>query len=165
MTRPSLKERLAGEVEEILGRPGAAEPALLAAVDRILEALDCSVGTVHAFDPESQILEVRAFRGIPDAVLEKVRRVPIGKGMAGLAAERRAPVQVCNLQTDQSGVARPDARQTGSCGSIAVPMLAGGALRGVLGVGKSVPHEFTDDESALLLRIAESLGRHIARAR
>ena len=46
-------------------------------------------------------------------------------------------------------------------GSIAVPMLVDGSLRGVLGVAKPVAYEFTPAESALLLQIGESIGSHL----
>jgi putative methionine-R-sulfoxide reductase with GAF domain len=91
-------------------------------------------------------------------VLDRVRDVPVGKGMAGLAAERREPVQVCNLQTDASGVAKPMAKDTGSQASIAVPMLVRGELRGVLGVGRRSTHELDEAEKRLLLEAGRLIG-------
>src|SRR5207253_3253784 len=75
-----------------------------------------------------------------------------------LAAERRRPVQVCNLQADDSGVARPGARETRLEGSLAVPMLAGNDLRGVLGVAKPVAYDFSAAETALLLEVGGVIG-------
>jgi len=89
--------------------------------------------------------------------------VPIGKGMAGIAAERRQPVQVCNLQTDNSGVARPAAKETRMEGSIAVPMLVGDGLKGVLGVAKPVAYDFTEAETGSLLEIAAAIGDCLGR--
>ena len=77
--------------------------------------------------------------------------IPIGKGMAGIAAERMQPVQVCNLQTDASGVAKPGAKDTKMEGSISAPMILDGKLRGTLGAAKPIPYEFSDAESSLLL--------------
>lgn len=134
---------------------------LLAALDVILARLDAAVGTIHVYNPGTELLELRAHRGVPGPILEKVSRVPIGKGMAGLAAQRREPVQVCNLQSDSSGVARPEARQTGSLGSIAVPMLVEERLLGVLGLGKSCEHTFSAEELSLLRSLAELLGRRV----
>ena len=105
------------------------------------------------------LLQLVAQRGLPPVVLDKVRTAPVGKGMAGIAAERRAPVQVCNLQTDASGVVRPGAKDTRMEGSIACPMFDGAELRGVLGVAKPVPHEFTSEQQALLLAVGSKLAR------
>jgi len=107
------------------------------------------------------MLMLRASNGIPDVVLDRVRGVPIGKGMAGLAAERRQPVQVCNLQSDQSGVAKPIARETRMEGSIAVPMLIGERLCGVLGVAKPVTYEFDQAEIDLLLKIGSLIAEQL----
>ena len=42
-----------------------------------------------------------------------VKVIPVGKGIAGQVIAQGQPVTMCNLQTDTSGVARPDAKQTG----------------------------------------------------
>ena len=56
-----------------------------------------------------------------------------GSLLGSIPAERnREPVSLCNLQTDTSGQARPAAKMTGMEGSLAVPMLVAGELRGVI---------------------------------
>ena len=76
-------------------------------LELVLEEFGGVVGSIHRFDRMGNVLRLQAEIGIPPMLLEKVATIPMGKGMAGLAAERRAPVQVCNLQTDESGVAKP----------------------------------------------------------
>lgn len=110
----------------------------------VIEQFDCVTGTLHRATDDG--LELVAHQNVPGPVLERVETVPIGKGMAGLAAERREPVQVCNLQTDDSGVAEEGARETGAEGSIAAPIFDDDALAGVLGVAKAASYEFSDDE-------------------
>lgn len=123
-------------------------------LDKILAQFGCSAGTIHLFNPEFGLLKLTAARGMPEVVLTKIETIPVGKGMAGIAAERREPVQVCNLQTDTSGVVRPGARDTKMEGSVAVPMISSdGELRGTLGVAKPVPYEFSPSECDLLLKI------------
>jgi L-methionine (R)-S-oxide reductase len=163
MSQPSAaRHPLLNEVETLLASEGATDTGLGRALDRVLVHFDCAVGTIHFLDPGSQMLLLRAQRGIPDQLAGKVGRIPVGKGMAGLAAQRREPVQVCNLQTDDSGVARPAARETRMEGSIAVPMLQDGAVRGVLGIAKPVVHEFSPAETALLQEVANTLGKYLA---
>lgn len=118
-----------------------------------LEHFGCQAGSIHLH--QNGELHLAAHRGLPPQVTAIVQTVPIGKGIAGLAAERREPITICNLQTDTSGQARPGARATGMEGSLAVPMLAeDGELRGVFGIAKSEAHDWTDDEKALLQTIA-----------
>lgn len=145
---PSIEAALAsGDLPRILGE--------------VLGCFDCQAGTVHVLD-EGQ-LKLAAHVGIPPPVVQIIGTVPIGKGIAGLAAERRAPVQLCNLQTDASGQARPGAKATGMEGSVAVPMMVDGELRGVLGIAKASAHDWTADETELLMRIGERLGMTLPR--
>jgi len=125
----------------------------------IILAFDCTTGTFHTIDQETELLVLRAQHGIPDFLLPKMHEIPIGKGMAGIAAERREPVEMCNLQTDESGVARPAAKETKVEGSIAAPMLLDGKLYGTLGIAKPVPYDFTAEENEYLMRIGAEISR------
>lgn len=163
-------------LEAALGPPGRApqEAALLAALDVALARMDCVVGTIHRLDPATGMLHLIAQRGIPPMILDRVTTIPVGKGMAGLAAERLEPVQVCNLQTDDSGVAKPSARETRMEGSIAFPLLLGAdgvgggrdgsgrRLVGTMGVAKPVPYTFGPEEVALLERMGEAVAGRLA---
>ncbi|HSJ68715.1 MAG TPA: GAF domain-containing protein [Anditalea sp.] len=126
-------------------------------LEDIIEAFDCSTGTIHTLSKETNLLELKAHRGIPDFLLPKMAQIPIGKGMAGIAAERRQPVEMCNLQNDTSGIARPSAKETKVEGSIAVPMLLEKELFGVLGIAKPIPYDFLDEEKDLLLKIGKEI--------
>ena len=131
-------------------------------LSEIISAFDCTTGTIHVLDKETNLLRLKAQQGIPAFLLPKMEAIPIGKGMAGIAAERKKPVEMCNLQTDESGVARPAAKETKVEGSIAVPMLLNGELYGTLGIAKPVPYDFTEEESGGLLRIGESLAGRVS---
>jgi signal transduction protein with GAF and PtsI domain len=78
----------------------------------------------------------------------------MGKGMAGLAAERKCAVNSCNIQQDTTGDVRPGARATGLAGSVAVPILAAdGSVLGVVGVATRAERTFTpDEERAIAVR-------------
>lgn len=126
---------------------------------RVLAEFDCQTGTLHRADGD--FLDLVAHRGVPDFLLPKIGRIPFGKGIAGAAAERREPVELCNLQQDLGGVARPDARATKVSGSLAVPVFSpdGARVLGTLGVGMEAPHDFSDAEKARLAEIAAEVGR------
>ena len=124
-----------------------------------LAHFDCQTGTVHLL--RDGVLKLAAHANIPPPLLPIIDIVPIGKGIAGLAAERREPVSLCNLQTDTTGQARPAAKTTGMEGSVAVPILVGGQLRGVFGIAKAAAHDWTDAEKSALLEIAAALGARV----
>jgi putative methionine-R-sulfoxide reductase with GAF domain len=88
-------------------------------------------------------------------LLPKIDNIPFGKGIAGCAAQRKEAVQLCNLQEDLGGVAKPDAQKTNVQGALAVPIVgADGKVIGVLGIGKMQPYEFNDSEVADLNKVA-----------
>ena len=118
----------------------------------VLTHFDCQAGTVHLL--RDGVLEIAAHKNIPPPVVQLVAKVPIGKGIAGLAAQRREAVTLCNLQTDNSGQVRLGAKATGMEGALAVPMLAGENLCGVVGIAKAGAYDWSADEIALLTQIA-----------
>ena len=126
---------------------------------RVTKHFDCPVGTVHMIDSSDGMLHLRAQLGLPPFVLDKVQIIPVGKGMAGIAAERKEPVQMCNLQTDASGVAQPTAKMTKMEGSLAAPMMVDGEVRGVLGVAKPSAYDFSSEQTELLLAVGALLGK------
>jgi signal transduction protein with GAF and PtsI domain len=125
----------------------------LSTLESILRDLNADSGTVHATGADGA-LHLRAAIGIPEPVLAIVQVVPVGKGMAGLAAERKCAVNSCNIQQDTSGDVRPGARATGLAGSVAVPVLAAdGRVLGVVGVATRAERTFTtDDEQTVAAR-------------
>jgi L-methionine (R)-S-oxide reductase len=118
-------------------------------------------GTIHLLEADGVLHLKAASAGIPEPVLKAVERVPIGKGMAGLAVERKEPVSVCNLQTDASGNARPGAKATGMEGALVVPILLGEKAVGAFGIANRQPRAFTAEETAALMDI----GRAVAAAK
>lgn len=129
-------------------------------LQEFLEEFDCVSGTVH--QAEGDRLKLVAHEGIPDSVLTNIEVIPFGKGMAGLAAKRREPVQVCNLQTDDSGVAESRARDTGMEGSITVPVIGSDdTLKGTVGIAKPTSYEFTPTERDQLLTASERVAHRL----
>jgi L-methionine (R)-S-oxide reductase len=129
-----------------------------AALSHILKHFAADSGTIHLLG-EGNLLHLKAASaGIPQFVLDKVKTIPIGKGMAGLAVERKEPVTACNIQTDTSGDVRAGAKSTGLQGSLVVPILRDGAAVGALGIANREERTFTEAETELLLRTGRVLG-------
>jgi signal transduction protein with GAF and PtsI domain len=155
-------DSLIRELETRLAQREVDDRALQLALELVLERLTCVAGTIHSFNPKSSMLSLRARRNIPDSLLSRIQQIPIGKGMAGLAAEWRKPIQVCNLQADTSGVAKPGAKETGMEGSIALPIMVNMEVVGVLGVAKPTVYEFKESEIGLLMELGQVIGRFMA---
>jgi L-methionine (R)-S-oxide reductase len=127
---------------------------------RAMVEFGCQTGTLHR--AEGEWLHLVAQVGVPDFLLDKISLIPFGKGIAGVAAETREPVELCNLQQDLGGVAKEDAQKTGVAGSLAVPILSEeGVVLGTLGVGKMTPYDFSDVEKERLAQIGREFVRMI----
>ncbi len=112
----------------------------------VLADFGCQTGTLHRADGETLYLVSQV--GIPESLMEKIEVIPFGKGIAGVAAAQRGPVELCNLQEDLGGVAKEAARKTGVAGSLAVPILGddGMEVLGTIGIGKHESYDFTEEE-------------------
>lgn len=103
-------------------------------------------GTVHRRVQEDE-LELAAAVNIPPPVIEKTRRIPRGKGMAGLALEREQPVSTCNLKTDSTGDVRPGAKAVDAQGAVALPVSdANGRIHAVVGLAFMDERELGDSD-------------------
>lgn len=146
-------DRLTDEVQAL-----ARDRAWQSALDRVLEHFAADSGTIHLLGPDGALHLTAASRGMPQFVLDTVKVVPVGKGMAGLSVERREPVSACNIQTDASGDVRPGAKATGLQGSIVVPIFRAEAAVGALGIANRGERTFTEAETRLLVRVGRAMG-------
>ena len=143
--------------EIFLGQVRAAAPDPDAVLRLTLDHFRADTGTLHKLGPDG-LLHLKALAGnMPDKLLPVIETIPVGKGIAGLAVERNEPVDLCNLQTDPSGAARPGARQTGVRGSLCVPLRSRGRAVGALGVGMRGEYEFSRGEIVLLMEVGRVL--------
>ena len=144
-------------IETTLAEEGGSRRAL----DATIQEVAADSGTLHLLGADGMLHLEAASRGMPEQVLALIQTIPVGKGMAGLAVERRAPVDACNLQTDNTGDVRPGAKATGLKGSIVVPVLRGDEAIGALGVGNTSERTFNDGEIALLMAVGRAIAaRH-----
>ncbi len=145
-------------IEVLLAQPQPLEPVLRA----VLKHFNSETGTIHRLDAQKQLLHLVAQIGLPPQLLDIVKTIPVGKGIAGETAQKNRPVTICNLQTDTSGVAKPGAKQTGVGGALCVPIRNGDKIVGTLGIGTVREHEYSAAEINALQDIANSLAPQLA---
>jgi putative methionine-R-sulfoxide reductase with GAF domain len=118
-------------------------------------------GTIHRLEEPAQLLQLVAHSGLPPHLIDVVKTIPVGKGIAGETVAKNRPVTICNLQTDTSGVARPAAKQTGVGGAICVPIRSGGKIVGTFGIGTMREYEYSAAEINALQDIANSVAAQL----
>ena len=133
---------------------------LAAALNATVQHFSAETGTLHLIKDDGNLHLAAASETMPATVLDTIRVIPVGKGMAGLAAERREPVTACNIQTDESGDVRPGAKETGMEGAIVVPVMKGSKATGALGIANREERTFSDDEVSQLLEIGKAIASH-----
>jgi L-methionine (R)-S-oxide reductase len=149
---------LLDQITAVLDENPDRESALSQALGLILRNFQSETGTIHQLDTATQQLHLVAHIGLPPAVIEVVKLISVGKGIAGQTVATGAPVTICNIQKDQGNVARPGAKQTGMGGALCVPMRLGTVIVGTLGIGTVREYEYTPKETRLL----EEIGRIVA---
>jgi GAF domain-containing protein len=138
------------------GHPG--EVALEEVLRVVLQHFHSETGTIHRLDAAGRSLQLVAQIGLPPQMLDVVKTIPVGKGIAGQVVARGEPVTICNLQTESGGPARPGAKQSGVGGALCVPTRAGDKITGTLGIGTVRPVEYTPAETRALEEIGRALG-------
>jgi hypothetical protein len=104
-----------------------------------------AAGTVHFFEDGG--LKLVSAINIPPQVQQVVAWVPNGKGMAGLALERKEPIQTCNLKEDNTGNVKPGAKAVNAQAAVALPVLdSASSVRAVVGIAVPDEREFTTAE-------------------
>lgn len=146
------------QIQALLQTQGRTEATFTEALKLVLAAFNSETSTIHKLDANTQLLQLTAQVGLPPFMLDVVKTIPVGKGIAGATAARGEPVTMCNLQTDTSGVAKPGAKQTGVGGALCVPIRTGDKITGTLGIGTQRPYEYTAEETRLLEEIANIFG-------
>ena len=121
-------------------------------LDKVRELMAVDTAAVLLLDPSRQFLVATAARGIEEEVHQGVR-IPLGRGFAGRIAKERRWVAIDHV--DHSNVLNPILREKGIASLLGVPLLAGGAVLGVLHVGTLTPRLFTEQDAQLLQMVAD----------
>ena len=154
-------DNLSDRISELLKNAPDEQIGLNDALECILADFKSDTGTIHLLDAKTQLLHLAAQVGLPPQMLELVKTIPVGKGIAGQAVAQNKPVTICNLQTDTGGVAKPGAKQSGVGGALCIPVRKGAKIVGTIGIGTVRPHQYTEDEIRQLESVTDSLAMHV----
>jgi GAF domain-containing protein len=141
-----------GDAESLLAQ---ADALLSGQRDLVANAANLSALLFHALDDVNWVgfyflkgseLLVGPFQGKPACVT-----IPLGRGVCGTAAARRAVQRVADVHAFPGHIAcDADSRS-----ELVVPLLRGGEVLGVLDVDSPLPDRFDDATEKLLVEIAE----------
>jgi phosphoserine phosphatase RsbU/P len=151
---PHVEEKLRG-VQSITDRALSeldSQALLEALVERVRDALQADTAAVLLLDHPSGQLVATAASGLEEEVQQGVR-IHIGRGFAGRIAAQGAPVVLDEV--DHTKVVNPILLSKGIRSLMGAPLIANGAVIGVLHVGTLKPRRFTTDDVDLLQLAAD----------
>jgi L-methionine (R)-S-oxide reductase len=122
----------------------------------LLDRHGAVAGTVHVVQGDA--LQITAAHNIPPKVQEVTARIPLGKGMAGLAWQHDRPISTCNLKEDATGAVKPGARAVDGKAAVALPVHEpSGVVRAVVGLAWADERDLPDGLLAGIATDAASL--------
>ena len=125
---------LLNEIKSCLSSNGSSEVSLEMILTLVLDSLQCSVGTVH-FLMSCQERSARAAKGVPDIVLDRVRLVPVGKGIPDWRPNAASPFRCATFRAISLALPNPSPEKRKWRVPLQSPCWLA-IVRGVLGVAK-----------------------------
>ncbi len=153
-------EPLLLEVADALSSTLDLDTSLRRVADLVRKVLDYEIFAILLLNEKAQELRIRFQVGYPREVADRLR-IKVGKGVTGLAAQRREAVLVNDVSASPEYIsAVPNVRS-----ELAVPLIIKNRLIGVIDIEAQQPNYFNDEHKRLLALIASRMAVGIENAR
>jgi len=139
------------------------QQALSLIVSKVKDSIRCDVCSIYLIDDESRANVLMASIGLRAEAIGKVR-IPVGRGLVGLVAERAEPVNIADAHSHNRYVRITDTGETQYRGFLGVPIIQNRRVLGVLVVRQEETREFQDNEVTFLFTLAAQLAGAITHA-
>lgn len=148
------------EVADVVNTTLDLDTILRRVAELVRRVIDYEIFAILLLNEKTQDLRIRFSIGHPAEVVEKTR-IPVGQGVTGLAAQRREPVLVNDVeQTPHYIEALPQVRS-----ELAVPLIIKNRIIGVIDIEAPQRDYFTEQHLRLLSLIASRIAIGIENAR
>jgi sigma-B regulation protein RsbU (phosphoserine phosphatase) len=122
--------------------------------------MDCEILGVLLLDPQTQTLSYRFASGYGREVMDHWR-IPVGQGIAGVAAATRSPVRVADVREDPRHLSTVEPVRS----ELAVPLIFRDQVIGVLDMQSAQVDHFTQQQEEILVLLASRLALAVENAR
>jgi signal transduction histidine kinase len=148
--------RALGDVSQAVNSTIDLQTVLSTIVAKAVQLSGTDAGAIYVFDEASQEFRLRATYGMDDKIIGEIRErhIRIGETAIGVAAERRLPVQIADIQNDPSSLVLDVIVRAGFRAWLTVPLLGADRVVGALVVRRKAPGEFPNHTVDLLQTFA-----------
>lgn len=167
----SISEKAVSRVVRLQAVTGALAEAITvedvahAAVVAGAAALGADAGSIAVHEPGSNHLEIVYAQGYDEAIVEEFRTVPLDSPYPLAEAIRKQDVVMIGSELERAEQFPNVPRRTPFVSLAAIPMVLEGRALGAFGLSFTDPREFTEEDRAFMLAVAQQCALAIERAR
>jgi phosphotransferase system, enzyme I, PtsP len=152
--------RLLARLRDVMAGSGSAQDRLDKIAKTIAHEMGADVCSCYVMRA-GEVLELFATIGLnPDAVHKT--RLRVGEGLVGSVAANAQPIALANAPSHPSFVYRPETGEDPFDSFMAVPILRGGRVRGVLAIQHAARRDYDEQEVETLQTIAMIVAELVA---
>jgi PAS domain S-box-containing protein len=140
------------------------EKVLLDAFDKALSLTGFEMGTVHLLNEDGETLDLKFYREFSPMLVENVKVLKYGEGVAGKAIQLKQPV-IVSIDEYPSPRILPLLREEGVQLTVGIPLLAKGIAIGAITLSSRSIHALTPREINLLESIGNQIGLALENAK
>lgn len=149
-------DRARGHISRLQDEHHLPDEELARTATTVALAMGCEVASIYVADTTRRRLVLASTCGLSRSSIGHVT-FDVGIGITGTAAARRAPVQRADVRGDPTFLAIPGFDQSRYRSILAVPMMDGDDVVGVLNVQSVAPHAYTESEVVGLTDLAAAI--------
>lgn len=152
--------RLLARLRDIMAGSGAAQDRLDKITKTIAHEMSADVCSCYVMRA-GEVLELFATIGLNQDAVHKTR-MRVGEGLIGDVAAHARPIALANAQSHPNFAYRPETGEDPFHGFLAVPILRGGRVRGVLAIQHAARRDYDEQEVETLQTIAMVVAELVA---
>jgi PAS domain S-box-containing protein len=126
-------------------------------LSQILQIMNIDTGWIYLLNEDRQKLKCAYSYGIPDEVVQSIKELDIGEGIAGRVAEKGEPIIIENASTDPR-ISSLAFKKHGISSFASIPLYSRTRLIGVMNIGSFGQRIISPDDERLLITIGVHMG-------
>ncbi len=133
------------------------EEVLQNTLDQVLQIMNIEAGLIYLLDEKKKVLRCAYAHGIADEVIQTVKELKIGEGIAGRVAQSGTPIIIENASLDPR-ISSTAFREQGIRSFASIPLQSRTRLIGAMNIGSFGQRIISPEDERLLITIGVHMG-------